>query len=117
MATLTFPLNINQGEAWSVTFPVIDANNNPMNVTGWTAKAQIRGAPGETVLYEWSAANSNITVSGTTVTISLTGAVSAAWTWIGINAEYDLYVTNLSGQPYRIAQGPVIVSPEVTQLP
>jgi len=110
--TLRYDLAINQGETWAITFPVIDGNNQPLTVTGWTARAQVRRATDEPVLYEWSATFGNIIVSGTTVILQVAAAVSSAWTWT--NGHYDLELVDPSLHVYRIAQGAVRVSQETT---
>ena len=67
MTALHYTLKLNQGETSSLIFPVLDEFGAPVTITGWTAKAQIRSAPGiPTVLYEWSATNGNIPVAGST---------------------------------------------------
>jgi hypothetical protein len=63
-------------------------------------------------LYEWSANNGNITVDSTTVTLRVAATDSSAWTWC--KAFYDLILTDLNGNVYRIAEGPVVVDPAVT---
>jgi len=113
--TLHYDLFINQGATWAVTFPVIDDNQQPLIVTGWTAMAQVRPKPDEPVLYEWSAANSNIVVSGSSVTLQVAAAVSSAWAWT--DAHYDLELIDLGGKVYRLAQGRVCVSQETTYGP
>lgn len=111
--TLTFPLRINQGEDWETAFPVIDSDDEPVDVTGWSARAQIRHGPFEPVLYEWSAGNSNVTLSGSTVTLKVSSAVSSTWSFI--EGSYDLELTDTLGRVYRIAEGPVKVRQEITR--
>lgn len=100
-------------DSFSIVIPVLDANNNPVTVTGWTAKAQVRRSAGEPVLYEWSAASSNITCSGTNVTLAVTAAATAAWTWT--DAQIQVVVTDLSSQPHCIAAGAIHALPDITQ--
>jgi len=70
MTALQYAIQLNQGETSSLIFPVIDQYGTPVSVAGWTGKSQIRACDGApAVLYEWSAAHSNITVSGTSVTL------------------------------------------------
>ncbi len=120
--TLTYPLNINQGETWAVTFPVVDSAGTAPPLAGWTGRAQIRRIPTEPILYEWIAAAGNITLTytpdvGSTpaqalVTLSVTRATSLAWPWT--KAVYDLVLTDTAGNVSRVAQGPVTVNPETT---
>lgn len=114
MTALHYVVRLNQGETSSLIFPVLDEFGAPVTITGWTAKAQIRSAPGiPTVLYEWSANNGNITVAGSSVTLRVSASDSAAWTWL--TAEYDLILTDTNGNVYRIAEGAVVVDPAITQ--
>lgn len=113
MTALQYTVKLNQGETSSLVFPVIDEFGAPVTVTGWVGKSQIRASDGSpAVLYEWSVAHSNITVTGTTVTLRVPAADSAGWTWT--NALYDLILTDQSGNVYRIAEGPVVVDPAIT---
>jgi hypothetical protein len=115
MTALKYRIRLNAGETSSLVFPVLDEHGLPVTITGWTGKAQIRSAPGiPAVLYEWSATNGNITVSGSSVTLRVAAADSAAWDWT--SAFYDLILTDLSGNVYRIAEGNVQVDPAITSI-
>lgn len=111
--TLSYPLHINQGETWEMTFPIIDSTGQPVDVDGWTAKAQVRHGPFEPVLYEWSAAHSNITIAGTSVTLTVLATTSSDWAFT--EGSYDLELTDTLGRVYRVAEGPVRVSEEITR--
>lgn len=113
MTAFQYTMQLNQGETSSLVFPVLDQFGTPVSVAGWTGKAQIRASDfSPVVLYEWSPANFNITVSGTSVTLRVPAAASMAWTWT--SALYDIILTDLSGNVYRIAEGPVQVDPAIT---
>jgi|SRR5882757_1720608 len=113
MTALQYTIQLNQGETSSIIFPVVDEFGTSVSVAGWTGKSQIRACDGSpAVLYEWSSAHANITVSGVSVTLRVPAADSAGWTWT--DALYDLILTDLSGNVYRIAEGPVIVDPAIT---
>lgn len=111
--TLDFPIKINQGETWEMTFPIIDSNSMPVDVTGWTGVAQVRHGPFEPLLYEWSVAHSNLAFSQGAVTLSVTASVSSAWTFT--EGSYDLELTDTLGRVYRVAEGSVKVSEEITR--
>lgn len=114
MAALKYDMRINQGETWSIAFPVLDANGIPLTVNGWTARAQVRQyttSPG--TLFEWSTAIGNATVAGTTVTLRLTPADTATWFWG--SALYDIELSDPSGNITRLVEGKVLVDPEVTR--
>jgi hypothetical protein len=115
MAALKYPLELNQGEDVSIVFPVFDpVTNEPLIVDGWTAKSQVRSSQSSiTVLYEWSAANNNITVAGTSVTLRVLAADTQSWTWA--NGRYDIELIDPSGKVTRIVEGTVQVSLEITR--
>jgi hypothetical protein len=108
-------IEINQGEDWSYKWVVRDPEtSDPIDLTGWTGKGEIRSRPGSTVLYTWGPSNMSLNASGE-CTISVPSVDSSAWLWVGSEARYDIKLTNPSGKNIRLAEGLVIVSLEVTQ--
>lgn len=109
-------ITVPQGAAWSRTWSITDSNNQPLTVTGWSVRAQIRLSHDDLVLFEWNTTGGvgigTATASGTTVTVALNGADSAAWTFT--KAEYDVYLTDPRGVPTRIVEGQLTVSPSIT---
>lgn len=106
-------LTIPQGTSWGISWPVTE-NGEPAAIDGWTVKAQIRSvAPSSTVLHEWSTEAGNATTEGSAVTLLLNPASSAAWAWT--RGVYDVELTSPDGTVYRIAEGAVYVSLEVTR--
>ena len=75
-------LLIPQGTTWGYRWPIVDADQSPIDVTGWSVLAQVRESVGsDVVLYEWSLAHSNVVLGPDGVTLLVTPAVSSAWTW------------------------------------
>lgn len=123
-ATLVYPLEIPQGADWAgINFPIVGPDGNPYDLTGCTAKAEIRPSPGSGELYfTWS--TSPITGQGlitldvpsSTLNIRVLASESALWvfTW----GAYDIVLTNPAApvglQVSRVVMGNVIVSQEVT---
>jgi hypothetical protein len=116
-AVVVEDLEINQGEDWSWRWRVKDpVTGNPIDISAWTGKGQIRPYKGSTtLLHEWSSA------VGTTMTLSSDGwatiavpkATSTAWTWGDASAVYDIELTG-GGKTVRLAEGEVRLSREVT---
>lgn len=113
--TLTIP----QGAAWNRSWPITDATGNPLTLTGWSVRAQIRQTPAtpNPPFFEWNTTPGTgigvATASGTTVTLTLTGTTdSALWTFE--SGQFDVFLTNPSGQPTRIIEGTVQLVPSVT---
>lgn len=107
-------LTIIQGSTWGISWPVVDDDDQPLDLTGWSVRAQVRPRTDSgTVLWEWSTAANSASVSGAAVTLRLTAAQSSAFTFS--RAVYDIELTDGDGNVYRVAQGHVEVSPEVTR--
>ncbi|WP_372663581.1 hypothetical protein [Amycolatopsis kentuckyensis] len=107
------PLTIPQGTSWGISWPVTE-NGEAAAIDAWTVKAQIRSTPtSPTVLHEWSTEAGNATTEGSAVTLLLNPASSTAWTWK--RGVYDVELISPDGTVYRIAEGAVYVSPEVTR--
>jgi len=85
----------------------------PVDLTGATARMQIRAQVGGAVLLELTTANGDLAFTGPgTITRTLSAAQTAALTWT--EAVYDLEVEYADGTVQRYLQGAVTVSREVT---
>lgn len=98
-------------------WPVLDVNGSPLSVTsGYTLKAQVRAQiRSATVLHEWTGPAATAVLAGTTVTLKIPAATSAAWDpgWGGV---YDIELTETAtGRKARIAEGSIQLDPEVTR--
>jgi hypothetical protein len=106
-------LTIDQGTTWGISWPVTE-NGAPKDISAWSVKAQIRSVDSlQAILHEWSTARGNATVTGGRVALTVTPATSSAWTWQA--AIYDVELTSPANDVFRIAQGAVYLSPEVTR--
>lgn len=100
---------IDQGTTFNTTYVIHDADDNPIDFTGFTANSQIRKS--------YSSSNSHaFTVSMTSngqVTLSMnannTGNITAG------RYVYDVEVEDLTGIRSRIVEGIVTVTPQVTR--
>lgn len=106
-------LTIPQGTTWGIAWPILE-DDEPKDLSGWTVKAQIRATvESGTVLHEWSTATGNATVTEFRVAIFLAPGASSAWTWV--RGVYDVELTSPEGAVYRIAEGAIYVSRQVTR--
>jgi hypothetical protein len=106
-----YPYNliIWQGSKYIRQFPVLDDDGDPINVDGWTARAQIRAyARSASALYTLAPV-----CSGTTVTITIPAADSSLWTWR--TGLWDLELLAPVGDPEPLVNGHVVVHPEITR--
>ena len=96
-------------------FRIIDGGGSPVDISNYTAKMQVRPYPGAKKLYdELTTENSRLFVEGDSITIKFPAAVSSKYEFE--MAVYDLYINSPSGDRYRVAQGGVQISREVTLL-
>jgi len=92
-----------------VLFPVVNASNVPVDMTGWTGQAQVR----ET--YDGDLIDSlTVSCDNTGVLVTWTGEQTDLWpafTW----GVWDLEVTSPQGKVTRLAEGKVYLSSGVTR--
>lgn len=106
-------LTIPQGATWGIAWPITE-DGEPADLTGWTVQAQVRKlAVSPEILHEWSTAANNATVTDSKATLLVAAGTSTSWAWT--RGVYDVELTSPAGSVYRIAEGPVYVSPGVTR--
>ncbi|MER5643958.1 hypothetical protein [Streptosporangium sp. NPDC002524] len=109
----TYRFNIDQGT--TVRRPLRWMRDGaPVDLTGATARMEIRAKAGGALLHRLDTANEGILLGGTSGTIVLIIAPEVSSAWTVFKAVYDLEVVEASGAVTRLLQGPVSVSPEVT---
>lgn len=88
--------------------------NTPVDLSGCTARMQIKDKVGGTVLKSLTTENGGITLDNTlkTITINISAADAAAFTWT--KAVYDLEMVSTGGVVTALLEGTVKVTPEVT---
>lgn len=116
MAAATYDFEIEQGS--TLLKPIVwkDSTGAPVNLTGYTAKMQIRQSVASTdVLLEMSTVNGKISITPLTGTITLifSAATTAAITWK--RGKYDLELTSTDGAVTRLIEGQISVSQEITR--
>ena len=106
-------LTIPQGTSWGVAWPITE-DGEPAEIDSWTVKAQVRETVTSTaVLYEWSSDAETALTADSRVVLLVAPNVSTAWTWR--RGVYDVELTSPDGAVYRISEGVIYVSPEVTR--
>jgi len=102
---------IDQGTDFSITVDVTQADGNALNLTGYSAAAQIRKTYGSssasaTFTTAISAASGQVTMSLTdTQTSNITSG----------RYVYDLNITSGAGVTTRVVEGQAIITPGVTR--
>lgn len=102
-------------QTWK-TAPDEDSAKTPVDLTGCTARMQVRAKIGaSTPLLTLTTENGGISLGGTAGTINLLidAEDTAALSWT--SGVYDLEIVHPGGQVRRLMYGAVTVSPEVTR--
>jgi len=115
VAAGTYHMKIEKGSTLSLVLTYTDANDAVINLSGYTARMQIRKRMNDSnAILEATTENGYITLGGSagTVTISIPASVTA--TLDTVEAVYDIELVNNSIVT-RLVEGTVEVSPEVTR--
>ena len=105
-----------QGSTFSRRITWKDSTGTPINLTGYTAKMQVRETvDSSTVLLELSTTNSRITLGGAAGTIDLTASATVMTALAYGQFVYDLELTSAGGVVTRVVQGSFTVPGEVTR--
>ena len=104
-----------QGDTWS-TAPVWKISGTPVNVSGYTAKMQIRkSATSGTVVFEFSTANGRITTGTSDGKFTLLALPADTANVAGGTYVYDFDVTAPDGTNTTLLSGTFQVIPQVSQ--
>lgn len=116
MSATVIDLTIEQGATFEYEWSVVDENDAVADLSGYTAKMQIRrSASDTTALLTLSTADDSLTIVTATglVIAHLDDAATLALTWR--NAIYDVLLTD-GTDTWRIVEGAVTVTGNVTEL-
>jgi hypothetical protein len=115
MPAAHYDLIIEQGATFEKTVTWKDSDGNAVDLTGYTARMQIRRSKSSTTTILSITTDDAITLGGTagTVAISIPAATTATFTFR--RAVYDLELVSGGGVVYRLLEGVVGLSKEVTR--
>ena len=118
MGTAKTNLTIEQGAAFSRIVIYRDSNGDPVDLSGYTAKMQIRKTKeGSTVILELSTSDGRLTLGGAlgTITIALTTADTDSLDFVWGRYDLELYPGGDTTQAIRLLEGKINLSKQVTQ--
>lgn len=97
----------------SYAFQLHDQNGDEVDLRGYTAEMELRPYPRAKKVYDTlTTENGRLEVIGCTVNILFPAPVTAEYKFE--SAVYDLVIVSPSGAKFRVAQGVVRTSPQVT---
>jgi hypothetical protein len=111
-----YNLTIEQGATFILPVTWKDANDNPINLTGYTARMQVRQYKDSTAaLVTATTENNGIVLGGALGTITITITATATAALPAIIGFYDLELVSGAGTVSRLLQGTATISAEVTK--
>lgn len=115
METPRHNIEIHQGASFAIGFSHLDSERTPVDLTGWTARMQVRVNVGGKVLADLSTENGMIVIKPTIgrINVTLPRAVTRAMA-AGL-AVYDLFIVSPADFAIKLIEGDVLVVPSVTR--
>lgn len=108
-----YHLKIRKGKTLRKVF-TFKVDGSPVNLTGYTAKAQVRSTPESSIaLVEMATGDSSILLGGILGTITLVKSAGFTATLDQTNAVWELELTEPSGDVMSLLYGPCTIFPEV----
>lgn len=111
-----FDIEINQGATFELTVTWKDSAGTAINLTGYSARMQVRETYSSSSTIVSLTNGSGITLGGAagTIAIVISATTTAALT-APFSGVYDLELVSAGGVVTRLLQGAATVSPEVTR--
>jgi hypothetical protein len=116
MTAATYNFEIEQGTTFNKSFVWKDSSKNPINLTGFSGRMQIRSSvKSADVLLSLTTENTRISITPLTgmVNILIDATTTAAITWS--KGVYDLELVGPGNVVTRLLQGEITISKEVTR--
>jgi hypothetical protein len=111
-----YELKIDQGASLELSFLFADENNVPINLTGYTARMQLRTSyTAPTHALELTTENNRILLTPLEGKMTLSLPASVTTTIIPQRYVYDVELVSPTGFVTRAIEGDAIVTPEVTR--
>lgn len=104
---------IDQGATWTVNIVYYDYNNVPVNLTGYSARMQLRSKFDSSAVLTLSTATGEIVITGPTGQIAITASATQTQAIASGIYIYDLELTS-GAEITRLIQGQMTVRENVT---
>lgn len=109
-----YDIELDQGSDAVIPFELYDASDNPLDLSGYTARMQIRPSVGSaTISDELTTENGRLVIKGGTITATWPNAVTTAMRHG--DSVYDIEIVSATGEVTRILEGAFILHQEVTR--
>ncbi len=107
-----------QGSVYNQIFVYTDDSGTPIDLTGYTAKMQLRDSTDNTtVLLELNTSDSTLILGGAlgTITCDVSATITAALTFDEAVYDLELYPAGVEANAFKVIYGSVTLRKEVTK--
>ena len=111
----TYRWTADQGATWNTVFTYA-IDGTPVDITGYTARMQVRSTVDATsTIASFTTTGGTIVLGGSAGTITMNVTATATAAIAAGSYVYDLEIVSGAGVVTRLLQGPFVVSAEVTR--
>lgn len=104
------PITLVRGDDWGMAVIPSDEAQNPIDLTGWTARAHIRKKPNDSA--PLAVMDTNIDLAQSQIVLTVAGAVTAPFKIT--SGVWDLELTTPEGVIQTVLAGPVTIILDAT---
>lgn len=115
MSAAIIDLNVDQGSTYTLPLTYRDPNNNTVDISGYSARMQLRKTISQETPDLSLVSPTSITVGTTNGQILVTMSAEQTGGLTSKKYVYDLEIESPSGVVTRLIQGNIFVSPQVTR--
>lgn len=115
MSAAVIDLNVDQGSTYTLPLTYKDPNGNTVDISGYSARMQLRKTIAQAAPDLSLVSPTNITVGTTNGQILVTMSATQTGALTAKKYVYDLEIESPAGVVTRLIQGNIHVSPQVTR--
>jgi hypothetical protein len=117
MAASTYDIDLEQGSTYSTVFTYTDSNSAAVNLTGFTARMQVRSVYSVTgpAISLTTNGGGGIVLGGAAGTVTVTVSATVSASLVPKNYVYDIELVSSGGVVTKLIRGKMKVLPEVTR--
>lgn len=113
----TYDLHIHQGETWELVLTRLDANDEPVALTGYSAFMSIKDRPGGRLYTTLTSSDSEITIVEADGEIEVNMSATDTGALPFVEAYYDIAIKSVASTVTYLLKGRVMVARRITEVP
>lgn len=110
-----YDINIYKGTTFKLNIAYTDSTSAIIDLTGYTARMQVRRTYGSAIITELTTENGGIAITALTGGLDLLITATATTLLTAVSGRYDLEIISSGGEVTRILQGDARIIENVTR--